>query len=352
MKCKLFKLVLSSALFLALFWPVDIYATYIEGIDTTDVNGYGLDSAFRVSNGFISGQNLASYWFWKGDASGYFNYSFEDIKTAPDSSRRGLYGTMRGMVYYCFVIKKNKDSTYSKVQLLSQISGNRFTYKYGTNTNPNDRLLEKSDYDITVRYKPNNLFNNSSYCCPIAYDSLYWDPPIPNNNHLLGYIFYRSKSNVVIDTAAPINPAQWDSIAFFTSTKAYFLQILTPGYVNFVALYAEGKSDFLSGWTRSQYSADGIKQEPQINGKATSSIQVQKVSNGLAITYQPRSAHAVPCVIAIYNINGRELAQFTDVTGNSVLWNPSSKGWSQGMYILRAELPDHTVLTQPFLFTK
>ena len=64
--------------------PKHASSEYIEGVDTTDVNGYGLDSAFQVSgDGRIVTftPNFASY-AWNWGESGFFNYSFEDIKIA------------------------------------------------------------------------------------------------------------------------------------------------------------------------------------------------------------------------------------------------------------------------------
>ena len=37
-------------LFLILLFIVTLHAEYIEGIDTTDVNGWGLDTSFNISD--------------------------------------------------------------------------------------------------------------------------------------------------------------------------------------------------------------------------------------------------------------------------------------------------------------
>jgi hypothetical protein len=117
-----------------------LHAAYIEGLDTTSVDGYGLDSTFRILNGAISGQVIAHYNFDKHWCSGYYNYSFEDICLAPDTVLNG-YGT-EGQPFYCFIVKHQKDSTYSKVQVLKRLNGNQYTYRYLTNTIPNDRTLK------------------------------------------------------------------------------------------------------------------------------------------------------------------------------------------------------------------
>jgi len=322
------------------------FADYIEGIDTTDVNGYARDSAFRIQNGSISGQNIVRYYFEWSDFNGYFFYSFDDIKMAP-SSLRSITPLM-GAIFYRFVIKRNKDSTYSKVQFLQQISGNRYLYKYGTNTTPNDRMLDSSTYDRSIRYKPNNLYNR---CAPYPYpwDTLIWEPPLPNNNHLLGYIFYRAKQGVTIDTTAPINLAQWDSIAFYTSTKVYNPPIITPLYFNLVAVYSEGKSDFLTGWTRGM-PANAVKGAPLSFDHSGSSIEIKKVVGGYFISLPQARENAAPSSIAVFNAAGVKVAQFSINKGNCVLWKTDNL--AEGTYLIRAELPDRSVLTRTVVFSR
>jgi hypothetical protein len=101
------------------FCASGVFADYIEGIDTTDVNGYGLDSAFKVTNGLITGQNIVIY-HMDGSMNGYFNYSFDDIKMATESiscissnDQSGkctfcaqYFSNQYQINNYCFVIKK------------------------------------------------------------------------------------------------------------------------------------------------------------------------------------------------------------------------------------------------------
>ncbi|HUI91809.1 MAG TPA: hypothetical protein VLX68_06125, partial [Chitinivibrionales bacterium] len=50
-----------TAMVVAAFFPNRIFPAYIEGIDTTDANGYGLDSTFKIgTNGMAIGNNGAS----------------------------------------------------------------------------------------------------------------------------------------------------------------------------------------------------------------------------------------------------------------------------------------------------
>jgi hypothetical protein len=207
-----------SMCFLAFLLTMNISAEYIEGIDTTDENGYGLDSGFKVTNALISGQNIAKYGRPSRYTFGVFNYSFDEIKIGADSAYFAHPSSINVEdSFRCFVIKKNIDSTYSKIQLISKLVGNRYAYRYGINTIPNNRLLENPDYDHSVKYKPNNFYYVAS-----GPNLFSWEPPLQNDNHLLGYILYIQKKGVTIDTAAPINLSQWDSVGFTDSTRMSF----------------------------------------------------------------------------------------------------------------------------------
>ena len=59
-------------------------AGYFEGVDTTDSNGYALNSAFRVTaiGTITSSTSAVSCYGLAGGEDGLFNFSFNDIKTA------------------------------------------------------------------------------------------------------------------------------------------------------------------------------------------------------------------------------------------------------------------------------
>ncbi|NLD94405.1 MAG: hypothetical protein GX639_17250, partial [Fibrobacter sp.] len=187
-----------------------VSAEYIEGTDTTDAKGYCRDSSFSISNrGEIFGTQIAKY-FHDG-SNGYFKYCFEEIKMIPAIHKLTDIEERPFPINYCFAVKK-KNGTYMKVQILKKLENGRYIYKYGNNSVPADRLLEKQDYDRSIKYKPNNLYFNYEYATKTT---ISWDPPLPNNNNLIGYILYTTHET--IDTTAPINTSQWDSVVVDTS---------------------------------------------------------------------------------------------------------------------------------------
>ena len=334
-------------------------SAYNEGIDTTDINGYGLDSAFKIgADGkavVANGSSMISY--HSGDGGGFFDYSFNDLKMAAATGYGNPYPSFG--ISACFVIKK-KDNTYYKAQILNKLPDNRYIFRYGSNSTPNDRMLERSDYDRAIKYKPNNFYNKFIYP---AWDTLSWEPPLPSNNHLLGYVIYMANQSVAaIDTSAPINPAQWDSIGFFPSTKvnascyAGFPSsfCLAPfRYFNLVAEYAEGKSDFLKGW--SYFYSTAVDTKPTSlspDSPEYSRMVIKMTAGGLSITRKSLLSNNGSSSFSIYNLNGRQLARIT-VTGKAPLFlNTCDYHITPGLYLIKAEFPDHTVLTQPFMFTK
>ena len=341
---------------LILFFIVSLaHAEYIEGIDTTDANGYGLDSALQVTSySAILANFFSVYVFLSGASEGYYNYSYNDLKMAPVTFK-GLSGIPLKNMYSCFILK-SKDSLFSKVQILQKLSNGRYVFRFGKNTTPNDHLLEKSDYDRTILYKPNNLFNKpSSYPDPQAYDTTYWDPPLPNNNHLLGYIFYCSKNGMTIDTTAPIDLSQWDSIAYCTSTK-FHNPVISPGfkYFNIVAVYSEGRSDFLKNWTYSRYSLDKISEKFQISSHTLLTIKMQTANDGIIFLIPTLGLENTIKSFSIFSPSGRELKRLSneEIQGNRFVLKAPDGAFNAGMYIAKAQLSDKRVISKPFLISR
>jgi hypothetical protein len=330
------------------------FAAYIEGTDTTDVNGYNRDSTFRVTStttNAVTGQNIVRYRCDEA-STGYFNHAFNDIKMAPDSNKSAPYVTGNT---YCFVIKKTKDNTYSKIQILSRLPDNRYVYRYGTNTVPNDPLLINAAYDRSVRYKPNNFSNFFQYHCTL-YDfcqrnTSSWEAPLPNNNTLLGYIYYRAKNGVTIDTTAPINMAQWDSIAFTTSTS-YVFSGQPFQYFNLVAVYAQGRSEFLLGWSKRTAAVVDVKQGSPAAVLVPNTLTVQKTGKGFVFSLLKPGKNSDVASLTIFNANGTTMARFSEIKSNRIVWNIADRDSPDGLFIVKVELLDRSTITRTVIVTK
>jgi hypothetical protein len=342
---------LCGLLLLCLFFAHKGFSAYVEDFDTTDVNGYAFDSAFNLTtNGKMYSKAAATCYGLFSGQTGLFNYSFDDIKIVHMTKYRGYSSTPILLPGTCFVIKKN-DSTYTKIQVLKKLVDNRFVFKYGSNTTPNDTLLVSADYDRSIRYKPNNLYYK--YWYPewgVGGDTLFWDPPLGNDNHILGYIIYTTKPGVIIDTSKPINIAQWDSV--FTSATIYTGRISDLSYFNLVAVYSEGNSDFLQGWTMSKPVVDRIKNIAPVTNSLSNKITLKKSPTGLIFDFHLLHENTKPLSINIYTISGRQVAGFSSVNNRRLFWNTSHSNLPEGTYIIRAVLPDRSSLSQPFMLTK
>jgi hypothetical protein len=341
----------------------NVSAEYLEGIDTTDVNGYGLDSTFMITNDSIRGINAIGFapFGIKSDSTylpyiisgtALFNYTFDDIKIAPLDLTYYSFQTLP-FWFRCFVIK-HKDSTYSKIQIVTKLSDNRYTFKYGTNTIANDRLLAEADYDRSHRYKPNNAYNHHRYP---STNWITWEPPLPNNNHLIGYILYRSKNGAIIDTLSPIDSTQWDSLGFIDTTKCTYSSpyAINGRYLNLVAVYTEGKSNFINGWTYYflENGEVGITNSLLNSKKISNKMEIKKIKGGFSIIIsQSLSSKKYPVFLYMENIHGQKVERLSSTTGNYFFLNMIDLNIPTGLYLLRAEFPDRSVITQPFTVTR
>jgi hypothetical protein len=335
--------------FLALTLSQKAFSEYVEGIDTTDTNGYGLDSAFKIGPG-VTGQKLVCYTDHEyGPNRTIFKYSFEEIQLSADSLSLssiliwpGPFAFTFPNYIYCFVVCK--DSCFSKVQVVNRV-GNRYVYKYGTNKTPSNRIMQYTDYDRSVRYKPNNLYYLFDVNASHNNNIFAWEPPLSND--LQGYIIYVQKRGVTIDTTAPISISQWDSVGFSDTTKFAFNYSAQGEYYNIVAVYSEGKSDFLKGWSRlysPSHVTNGLLSEKPFN-----KVSIHGSKYGFFISLNQR---LMPSMLNIYDVTGKRLARFSDFTGNRIVWTTSEQYIPVGLYLLRAEFPDRSVITQPFTVTR
>ena len=326
-----------AALLLMVLSPCPVSSAYTEGTDTTDINGFSQDSAFRVQGtvvGMVSGIKMMDYY------QKYFSNIFEDINKAPDTFKVMANGCP---MTNCFIIQRSKDSTYSKYSVLKMLSDGRYLYRFGSNTIPNDLFLINSNYNRTVKYKPNNLYRVYSYYKLI--DSLYWEPPIPNNNHLIGYILYVEKRGVTIDTSAPINMAQWDSVAFTNSTGANS-GFNGFGYINIVAVYTEGRSEFLLGWTIYDIAL-GVTPfgKPQNIRRFSHCVTISKSCKSVLFDFKSQN----PLSATVFDPSGRQVANFVNIQSGTLLWTTAGGNVMPGYYVLRAVLPDKSTISQSFL---
>ncbi|MBN1307588.1 MAG: fibronectin type III domain-containing protein [Chitinispirillaceae bacterium] len=348
---------------LILFFINSLNAEYVEGIDTTE-GRYGLDSMFFIDNGCpkdFNGKILGYYYFDQDACVGYYNYFFNEIKIAPEIYISSLgpndrhfcqLEKWRPIFFGCFVLKNKTENNYSKVKILEQLSDGRFIYRYGTNTTKNERVLVKQDFDQSVRYKVNNLHNYADYSVRIddynwCIDTLSWDPPLPNNNHLLGYILYKSKSTM-IDTTRPIDLAQWDSVAFFDSnvTKVSYPELpRSVDYFNMVAVYEEGRSDFLDGWSLCRWNMLNARKNVRQLSTSLYAISVKNFDASLYISLPGKNYNTVPS-LDILTIGGRRVASL-HVSCPTFSLNAAQAGIPSGAYVLRIASPGRETFTWP-----
>jgi hypothetical protein len=323
------------------------FPAYIESIDTTDLNGYSRDSLFKIANVSVfeqdSGKTMIGY-----DAGieykGYFNCAFDDLNKAPDTLKKASSFVMVRM-NISYVILRLKDSTYTKMVLLSKISNSRYIYRQIANTTSKDRSFVGVLFNPATKFKPNNLYFSSTYNVGTT-TYLSWEPPLPGNNHLLGYTVFISKNVAGIDTAKPINLLQWDSVAFTTNT--FFTIINRGGYFNVVAVYREGQSEFLTGWVQlpslNGISPSGIVKSDQEHD----AITIRKTTAGYSFSFPAVANKAALVSAAIFDPAGHEVSPIIGNGNNSLLWNSPV----EGVYAIRLTLTNGKSFARQFIVTK
>ena len=120
-------------------------------------------------------------------------------------------------------------------------------------------------------------------------------------------------------------------------------------YFNLVAVYAEGKSEFLKGWTR--VIGDNIKQNSLNVEKFQNTPVVKKLSGGYLISPPSSSPSNLIKSLSIYNAIGKKISMISSINKNQVFWKTSNRNIPEGLYIARLELLDKTSCSRAFILS-
>jgi len=295
-----------------------LFAGYKEGIETTTRSGQGFHGLFTItSDGHITGKNIiAHYCFDENWCRGYYNYSFDEVMLAPDTIRQSEYEYTNFDCgpYYCFVVRDPSNDCYTKIQVIERLDDDSYRYRYGTNTEAENRLLTATVdvHEDSTLLNVNNLFFTG---IPYMYDAepgehtrtLSWDPPLVSDIYLKGYIFYRSKYMVPIDTTAEPDFSEWESFEVTTSPVQSLVEFPMNGYFNFMTVYKTGKrSGFLDGWTLCDYSVVDVKHRIPVIYSGDDKVTVHQQNNGIAIAVQEMSTSSISSV-TLFTVAGRKV---------------------------------------------
>lgn len=140
-----------------------------------------------------------------------------------------------------------------------------------------------------------------------------------------------------IDTTKPVDASQWDTFAIQDTSKRYQINaVLSRRYFNIVAVYEEGNSGFLTGWTCNVAMSVNIRQEPA-PAKAT-----QSTANFIGS----------PVANSIFDLAGRQITTASSVKGhmsNSITANQSI---GTGCFIIHANSGKKAAGNQPWILPR
>jgi len=127
------------------------------------------------------------------------------------------------------------------------------------------------------------------------------------------------------------------------------LSAITPCFFMVVAVYAEGKSTFLNGWT--VYPEVGVKQNIQPTEKIKNAFVVKKASGGYLISLPSSLQINLIKSLSIYNSMGIKISRISSINKNQVFWKTSDRNLPEGLYIARLELSDKTSCNRAFILS-
>ena len=282
--------------------PASSSYNYIEGTDTTTADGKSING-FTVSATSINGAAVV----YGSTDYGYLNCMFDDVQKVPDSiiSPKPY---VENVFLHCFIVSGNSN-TWMKVQVTKQLPDKRFVYRFGKNMTSSSKLLLPPNYDQQRIYRPNNVrwsevyYRNGEIVQEIT---LVWEPPIPCNKKVTGYIVYGSSQD--IDTAKPIDLKQWRQIVTTTGTSASGFS-LAPRF-NVAAVYQDQTTDFPKAYTRLNFPMGVTPHRPLPDGNHLSPLAIN--------SFGPKAP------APWYAVNGRLVSKrgFSDAS-----WGDLATGW-------------------------
>jgi hypothetical protein len=321
--------------------------------DTTDINGYGLDSLFQIKSNTIFGKNIAHYQFDPGWCRGYFNYSFDEIMTAPKT----IFSSQRVITnpFYCFVVKDTVKGYYSKVEILKKIDGNRYSFRYVTNTTSGSTVLISSVDSKYWTCFNNAFFTGKAYQYNVGGDSvhtsmLYWDTlhEIPASINNIKYFLMISNAGVTIDTNKPIIKSQWHFVPLLKSPQR-LSEFPNSGYVNVAAVIGRDTILSLTKWTRCSYDVIGIQGKTNTNSRI-SNFTIKQLDNSIMITLPSVFTNSKITTFDIVTLDGKKIKSFP-FTGNKCILNRTLFSMPAGCYLFHFTSPNEPAITTRFTYT-
>lgn len=308
---------------------ISVFAGYREGIDTTESTGSGLDGLFRISKDTLIADCLLFFETPQRVSNGKwypFNHQFHDITRVPSNFPADCVKkyTPDTFLDRCFIAQKN-GGAYYKIRVIRRLSpdSDRYVFLYGFNDVADETIFTKDDYDRDSLYKPNNFrLNIQDYTRHRQFaGSFQWDPPLDNNNTLLGYEVYCVDTNRIMEKSVAVDLDQWRCIGFtnFTAMNKKGGDISIDQlyvYWNCVAVYLKAgdtvRSQPFQGWTcvphfSTKMQSDSIQLSSYHSTDYTDDLRPLN-NSGLFLKST-----------AVHLLNGRSIRNRTDAISSGIL---------------------------------
>ena len=170
--------------------------------------------------------------------------------------------------------------------------------------------------------------------------------------------YYESGENVYVKSV-PLLIRGHDSVKvtnlFFSTAlakkaNASLVDDIVQNVVVLKFVSSTGECDSLQATVGSYFFDQIVKHGSTSETKSSGNISVWRGYDGFTIHYQPTNGGDP--MFSIYDIIGQQVTRFPENSGNKVYWNTGGNHFGPGLYVVKAELPDKTVLTRTFMFTR
>jgi hypothetical protein len=170
--------------------------------------------------------------------------------------------------------------------------------------------------------------------------------------------YYESGDNVYVESV-PLRIRGHDSVKvtnlFFSTAlvkKAESSQVgdLMQNVLILKFVSSIGECDSLRATVGSYFFDRTIRVNSMDEAASSLRISVTKRQDGLIIYCQPTNGACA--LFFIYNVIGQQVARFPQNRKNLVYWNPSDDHFMPGLYMVKGELPDKSLLTRTIMFTR
>jgi hypothetical protein len=96
----------------------------------------------------------------------------------------------------------------------------------------------------------------------------------------------------------------------------------------------------------------GVKPGSPATTLVPNALAVKKTGDGFVFSLLQPGKNTGVLSLTIFNVNGATMAHFSAVKSNYIVWNTMDRTISEGLFIVKVDLPDRSTISRAVVFTK